>query len=144
MTRKIFKWTGISAVALILVIVVTIIVTGHSTSSKTVHGTFTPTSETLSLFGGVSEYALCSEAVPAPGSQVTVTDPSGKVIGTGTLGPWSHQTVEVSGLTFYPCEMPFTVTGLPSESRYGFSVNGVNGTIWETDLSNVNLNVSGK
>jgi hypothetical protein len=80
-------------------------------------------------------YGECSSDTPSPGVQVVVTDPSGKVIGTGTLGPWSHQTATASGLTMFPCWMPFVMRNVPTEPRYGFSVNGVPGTIWMTKVS---------
>lgn len=141
-TVKRFRIAALSILGVLIIAAVAVGITHSTSSSKTVHGTFTPTSESLSLFGGVTDYALCSEANPAPGSQVTVMDSSGKVIGTGVLGPWSHQTVKVASLTLYECTMPFTVSGLPSESEYGFTVNGVPGTLWETNLNNVNLKVS--
>lgn len=130
--------------AALVVVLVAFGVTHHSgkTATYTAHGTFTPTSEAASMFGGVTEYAYCSSETPAPGTQVTVKDPSGKVLGVGSLGPWSQQSTTVSGLVMYSCAMPFTITGLPKESVYGFSVNGVSGIDWETDISNVNLDVT--
>ncbi len=64
---------------------------------------------------------------PKPGTQVVVTDPSGKVIGTGTLGAWSHEHMKIGGTTVYSCIMPFTISGVSTQSRYGFRINGVPG-----------------
>jgi hypothetical protein len=46
-------------------------------------------------------------------TQITVTDPSGKVIGTGTLGLRNHDSSSVSGTTIFPCDMPFTIGNVP-------------------------------
>jgi hypothetical protein len=62
------------------------------------------------------------------------------VIGTGTLGQWSHTHSTVAGATVYSCDEPFTMQSVPfepcvsSEPRYGFTVNGVPGKIWATDV----------
>lgn len=113
----------------------------------TVHGTVTPSSASASVFGpGMTStsYAGCSAATPTPGTQVTVTDSSGKVLGVGTLGAWSSATASVSGTTIYPCTMPFTITGVTAgEVRYGFAISGVPGTQWETNVKNVALQVTG-
>jgi hypothetical protein len=45
-------------------------------------------------------------------------------------------------VTVYSCAMPFTIKGVPNETRYGFQVNGVPGTIWETSVNSVSLNIS--
>jgi hypothetical protein len=90
-----------------------------------------------------TSYATCASSTPEPGTQVTVTDPSGTVIGTGTLGLWNHDSTTVSGATIYPCDMPFTIKDVPHEARYGFAINGVPGTIWETSINGaVSLTVS--
>lgn len=112
-------------------------------STVTIHGTVTPHSETSDIFGGQNSYANCSLDSPAPGTQVTVTDPSGKVIGTGSLGYWTGASVTASGLKLWTCPEPFTIKGVPSEPRYGFQVNGVPGTIWETSVTNVTLKITG-
>jgi hypothetical protein len=81
------------------------------------------------------------------GSQVTVTDSSGKVIGTGTLS-YSKQQTDVqalmagtamglgssaSDLELDMAVYTFTVTGLPGGlPRYGFTMGHNRGTIWET------------
>ena len=119
--------------------------TACGAGSVTIHGSVTPSSSASSVFGSgmtATSYAQCGTASPAPGDQVTVTDPSGKVIGTGTLGVWSRGSTTVSGTIIYPCDMPFTMGGVPSESRYGFEISGVPGTIWETSISHVSLAVS--
>jgi hypothetical protein len=89
-----------------------------------------------------TSYATCAASSPEPGTQVTVTDPSGAVIGTGTLGLWNHDSTTVSGTTIYPCDMPFTIKDQPHEARYGFAINGVPGTIWETSVRSVSLAIS--
>jgi hypothetical protein len=113
----------------------------------TVHGTVTPNSASAGVFGpGMTStsYAGCATANPAPGTQVTVTDSSGKVLGVGTLGAWSAATRTVSGVTIYPCTMPFTITVVTAgEPRYGFAISGVPGTQWETGVNNVALQVTG-
>lgn len=90
-----------------------------------------------------------SEAYPdiTDGTQVTVTDSSGTVIGTGTLSYSKSQSVTQAllmgtemGMGASAADMvldvavyTFTVTGLPAGlSRYGFSVGTNRGTIWET------------
>jgi hypothetical protein len=72
-----------------------------------------------------------------PGDQITVTDPSGSVIGTGTLDagvstplpaallPWAAGTGYAGDVTY-----KFRVT-VPGETRYGVTV-GTHGTIWFT------------
>lgn len=109
-----------------------------SPAPVTIRGTLTPSSAASSVFGsGVNgtAYASCTAAKPGPGTQVTVTDPSGKVIGTGTLGQWNRDTGKASGVTAYRCDMPFTVSGVPAEPRYGLQVAGVTGTSWVTSAS---------
>jgi len=107
--------------------------------TSTIHGTVTPSGP-----GIANAYGFCSEDNPAPGGQVTVSDPGGKVIGTGTLGTWSHAHFTSYGTTEYTCTMPFAMKGVPAEQRYGFAVNGVPGKIWFNKLSKpVTLNVSG-
>jgi hypothetical protein len=94
--------------------------------------------------GYAQTYSECSLGNPAPGTQVTVTSPSGKVIGDAKLGLWKTGTVTVSGLTIYTCLMPFTMSGVTSEPRYGFQISGVPGTIWENSVTGkVALSVSG-
>jgi hypothetical protein len=111
---------------------------GGSPATVTIHGQVEPGGGALSSVGGNGlemNYGACSGDTPTPGAQVVVADPSGKVIGTGTLGTWSHKTATASGLTMYPCWMPFTIKNVPTEQRYGFSVNGVPGTIWMTKVN---------
>jgi hypothetical protein len=116
---------------------------GGGSLSVTIHGTLTPS--VLSSVSGrdvnASSYAGCRSASPAPGTQVTVTGPDGTVIGTATLGLWSPASIAVSRTRGYSCAMPFTIKDVPSQVRYGFRVNGVPGTIWETSVSHVSLDV---
>jgi hypothetical protein len=113
----------------------------------TVHGTVTPSSGSSSVFGqgmNSTSYVGCAAASPAPGTQVTVSSPSGTVIGTGTLGVWNPNNTTVSGTTIYTCDMPFTIKNIPQETRYGFAINGVPGTIWESSVTGtVSLAVGG-
>lgn len=117
--------------------------------AATVNGTVTPSSPSgvTAVFGrgiNATTYAGCAKASPAPGTQITVIDPSGKVIGTGTLGRWVDTSVTARGLKVYQCDMPFTISNVPSEQRYGFAINGVPGTMWETTVSGpVHLSVNG-
>ena len=103
-------------------------------TSVTIHGTVRP-----DVSGAARYYQACAYGKPSPGAQVTVTDPSGAVISTGTLGAWSH--ANPSGM--FTCAMPFTVANVPHEARYGFAINGVPGTIWKTSVGGtVQLEVS--
>jgi hypothetical protein len=118
---------------------------GGTSPPVTIHGQVAPSSTVASVFPGATanSYAACSEANPAPGTQVTVTDPSGKVLGSATLGLWGHQHVTASGITAYQCDMPFAIKNVPHEARYGFAINGVPGKIWVTNVSQgVTLSVS--
>lgn len=147
-TRRWLLYTllGIGAVAVIIVVIAVVMTVGGA-STVTIKGTVTPSSGASAVFGAgmnATTYAGCAAASPAPGTQITVTDPSGKVIGTGALGIWTDASVTASGVTIYPCDMPFTIKNVPPEQHYGFSINGVPGTIWETSVSgSVNLSVSG-
>ena len=96
----------------------------------TIRGTVTPSSGSSSVFGtgmNSTSYAGCTASSPAPATQVTVSSPSGTVIGTGTLGAWNPDNATVSGTTIYRCDMPFTIKNVPQEARYGFAINGVPG-----------------
>jgi hypothetical protein len=114
-------------------------------STATIHGQLNPTGSgsILGVGGDAVGYGACAADTPKPGDQLTVTDASGKVIGNTTLGTWSRATVRVSGLTLNTCQMPFTMTGVPAETRYGFQVANVPGTTWINDISKpVTLSVS--
>lgn len=128
------------------IVVVAVIKTAGGASTVTIKGTVTPASAASSVFGSginATSYAECAVANPKPGTQVTVSSPSGQVIGTSALGIWADSSVTTSGVTIYLCDMPFTIKNVPSEQRYGFSINGVPGTIWETSISgSVNLSVN--
>jgi hypothetical protein len=132
---------------LVLIVVAVVVKVADGTSKVTVHGTVTPLSGPSSVSGSgftAKTYAGCALARPRPGTLITITSLSGQVIGTGTLGEWAHSAVTASGATVYQCEMPFTIKNVPSEPRYGFSVNGVPGTLWQTTVSSpVNLRIPG-
>jgi hypothetical protein len=110
---------------------------GGAPATATVHGTVAPNgpSSVLGVGGDEQTYAGCVGDTPKPGTQVTVSSPSGTVIGTAALGLWSRQRVSAGGLTLYTCVMPFTITGVPSEQRYGFAIAGVPGTQWENSIT---------
>lgn len=86
------------------------------------------------------------EAYPdvASGSQVTVTDSSGKVIGTGTLSSDPAKTaatlvtatagtgLTASEMTEFVAVYDFTVTVPGGEDRYGIKIGQNRGTIYET------------
>ena len=58
-------------------------------STVTIHGQLEPGGGALASTGGgglAQTYAECNMDSPSPSSQVTVTDPGGKAIGTATLG----------------------------------------------------------
>lgn len=134
------------AAASVAATVLSLTACGSSSPPVTIHGQVSPSSTVASVFPGAtaSSYAGCSEANPAPGTQVTVADPSGKVLGSATLGLWTHQHITTSGITAYQCDMPFTIKNVPHEARYGFAINGVPGKIWMTNVSQgVTLSVSG-
>src|SRR5450759_1182940 len=70
-------------------------------STATIHGQLNPTGSgsILGVGGDAVGHGACATDTPKPGSQITITDASGKVIGNTTLGTWSRATVQVSGLT---------------------------------------------
>jgi len=91
---------------------------------------------TNDVSGAARYYQACSFGKPAPGTQIVVTDSAGKVVGTGTLGTWSHATAkDPAGDAMFTCAMPFTIASVPQEARYGFQISGVPGTIYETSVS---------
>jgi len=131
------------AVLLILALTVAAALTGCSSGPPpvTAHGTLTLEVNPL---GGVE----VSDAYPdiTAGTQVTVTDSSGEVIGTGTLSYNREQTdtqalvlgaamglgANADDLDIDIAVYTFTVTGLPGgKARYGFTVGTNRGTIWE-------------
>jgi hypothetical protein len=135
----------VGGLAVLIVVAAVVVKTVVGASPATVNGTVTPLSGVSSVSGGgfaARTYARCELARPKPGTQITITSVSGQVIGTGTLGAWTHSTVTVLGKEVYLCDMPFTIKNVPSEARYGFSLNGFPGTIWETSVSSpVNLRI---
>lgn len=102
-----------------------------SPAPVTIRGTVSPQLSVSDALGGFD----CARRSPVPGDQVVVTDPSGKVIGTGTLGQWRRDTANVSGVTVYRCDMPFTVAGVPPQQRYGIQAAGSSRVTWVTDVS---------
>jgi hypothetical protein len=108
----------------------------RGSSGATVHGVVSPASAGFAVLSPTaSSYAGCARFSPRPGAHVTITAPSSKVIGSGTLGTWSHATTRTGGGIAYTCSMPFTITGVPHESSYGFQITDVPGTIWVSDVS---------
>jgi hypothetical protein len=64
-----------------------------------------------------------------PGTtQVTVTSPSGTVLGSTYLGQPSSTGQQVLGQPV--CKMSFRVTSVPSSRMYGIKIAGVSGTSW--------------
>jgi len=110
--------------------------------SAAMHGTLTVTT-----WAGDSSFCDSpSGKDPGAGAQVSVTSPSGDVVGTGELGAnpkTSTQTLLgcIESVTVYK----FTVAGLPGEPRYGVLVAGLNGTIWfkPAELSRAAISVGG-
>ncbi len=110
---------------------------GSSPPPVTGHGTLTVY---LNPFSGLN----MQDAYPdiTDGSQVTVTDDTGKVIGSGTLSYSKAQTFTflVEAAVKYPqlagslaqdvAIYTFTVTVPGGEQRYGFTVGKNRGTIW--------------
>jgi hypothetical protein len=124
----------------LIVLVFVVAACGSSAPPITAHGTLTVYND---AFSGLS----MAEAYPdiSDGSQVTVTDPSGTVIGSGTLSYDKVKTLEfvLEGSAKYPALAStlsqdvaiydFTVSGLPGgEARYGIKVGQNRGTIWFT------------
>jgi hypothetical protein len=144
--RRLYSLLGLGGLVVPIVMVAAGCSSGGA-SAVTVNGTVNPSSGVAVVFGpgiNATTYAGCAKASPAPGTQIKVTDPSGKVIGTGTLGRWTDTSVTAQGLKVYPCDMPFTINNVPSEQRYGFAINGVPGMMWETSVSGpVHLSVGG-
>jgi hypothetical protein len=100
---------------------------------------------TLTVYDNPFSGLAMAEAYPdvTNGGQVTVTDSSGKVIGTGTLSYSKADTFNflLQATVKYEKAMAdlapdvaiytFRVTGLPGQlSRYGFTVGKGRGTIW--------------
>ena len=110
---------------------------GGTPANITVHGQVEPGGGALASAGGGGlemNYSGCASDQPTPGTQITVVDASSKVIGNSTLATWSHKTATSGGLTMYPCWEPFTIKVPSGESRYGFQIAGVPGTIWTTNV----------
>jgi len=103
---------------------------------------------TVTLYTGLLSGTDVADAYPdiTAGSQVTVTSPSGTVIGTGTLAYSEAGTLKyvmlaaaedgaatADALSDDVAVYTFTVTGLPGGlSRYGFSVGRDRGVVWES------------
>lgn len=101
----------------------------------------------VTLYSGLLSGMNVQDSYPdiASGSQVVVTDDSGKVIGTGTLSYDSGMTSALVTYAGLAAKLPsydftqdvavyaFTVSGLPAGlPRYGIKVGQNRGTIWET------------
>ena len=101
----------------------------------------------MTLYSGLLSGANVQDSYPdiTSGSQVTVTDSTGTVIGTGTLAYDSGKTSVLVSYAALAAKLPsydftqdvavytFTVTGLPGGlSRYGIKVGQNRGTIWES------------
>lgn len=63
----------------------------------------------------------------ASGAQVIVTDASGEIVGTGSLGASRLQGEDGGSLLGASCEFPFAVSGIPAGSDfYGVRVGNAN------------------
>jgi hypothetical protein len=102
---------------------------------------------TVTLYSGLLSGTNVQDGYPdiTAGSQVTVTDSTGKVIGTGTLAADSSMTTAMVDYASLAAKLPsydltqdvavydFTVAGLPGGlPRYGFQVGQNRGTVWQT------------
>lgn len=99
---------------------------------------------TVSQSTGTSTFCQGSAVTdPGEGAQVTVTSPSGAVIGTGSLGTPSTSTATLAGCSNSVEVYSFKVAGLPGEPRYGVTVASLSGTIWFTpaQLGHANLSL---
>ena len=137
LVRNIFAGIG----ALVVTGVIISFMLGGSTAPPiTSHGTVT-------LFSGLLSGQNVQDSYPdiTSGSQVTVSDSTGKVIGTGTLSYSSAQTSALVLMSALAAKLPsydltqdvavytFTVTSLPGGlERYGVKVGQNRGTVWET------------
>jgi hypothetical protein len=117
--------------------VLIIILVATSASPVTMRGTLT-----VSQTSGDSSFCQGSNVTdPGQAAQVTVTSPSGTVIGTGSLGSPSTTAGTVIGCVDSVEVYPFKVTGLQGEPRYGVTVANLSGTIWfaPAELAHANL-----
>ena len=135
--RNVFAVIGALAVA---GVIISFISGGSAASPITSRGTVT-------LFSGLLSGQNVQDSYPdiTSGSQVTVSDSTGKVIGTGTLSYNSAQTSALVLMSALAAKLPsydlaqdvavytFTVTSLPGGlERYGVKVGQNRGTVWET------------
>jgi hypothetical protein len=72
---------------------------------------------------GTIAQGLGSSCSVSAGDQVTITDPSGKVIAAPSLGSPAAKKYTVSGVTVTEVAYPFTATVAP-EPRYGITAEG--------------------
>ena len=130
--RRRLPYVVAAAASAVVVAIVLVVVLSGGSPDVTIRGNVSPGG---GAFGGLAmSYSECSETSPSPGSQVTVSNPGGAVIGSATLGTWSPMTATADGVTMYACDMPFTIKNIPAESRYGFKINNVPGEIWVTSV----------
>jgi hypothetical protein len=121
-----------------LLVVLIIVIAATSAPSVTMRGTLT-----VSQTSGSSSFCQGSNVTdPGQGAQVTVTSPSGTVIGTGTLGNPSTAATTLIGCVESVEVYKFKVTGLPGEPRYGVTVASLSGTIWFTHAQLAHANLS--
>jgi hypothetical protein len=122
--RKRWPWITAGAFAAVGAGIALALPSGHA---ATMHGTVSVTT-----WAGDSTFCDSpSGKDPGPGAQVTVTAPSGDVIGDGELaGNPATSTATILGCVEGVTVYKFTVAGLPAEPRYGVRVSGLDGTIW--------------
>jgi hypothetical protein len=140
--RKPVRYGAVALAGLAVLVIAVLVIAGvlwlRASAGITIHGQVEPPpADTFVLGVQATSYAGCAQLHPRPRTRVTVTDPSGKVIGSGSLGDWSRATTRVRGVPVpvYTCRMPFTITGVPHEQSYGFQFSDFPGTIWVTKVS---------
>ena len=121
---------GAVSAAAVAIAVVAAIMVGGGNSGITIRGDVSPGA---AFSGLATSQAGCSKATPSPGTQITVSSPAGRVIGSGTLGIWSTASATADGVTMSTCDMRFTIKNVPAETRYCFEINSVPGEVWVTN-----------
>jgi hypothetical protein len=134
--RNTFAVIGVLAAA---GVIISFLSGGSTAPPVTSHGTVT-------LYSGLLSGLNVQDSYPdiTSGSQVTVTDSSGKVLGTGTLSYSSAQTSALVLMSAAVAKLPsydftqdvavytFTATVPGGLDRYGLTVGRNRGTIWES------------
>jgi hypothetical protein len=124
LSRRTLIVTG-AIIAAVVVVIAVVLILGGSAGSITAHGT-----EEVSV--SPLDGTTVQDAYPdvTEGSQVTVVNSSGQVIGTGTLSYDAADAVsqDLEWSEFYQ----FSVTVPGGQPRYGIQVGSGHGTVWFT------------